>query len=94
MVTFDTPLYIWLLILYFQIDVLSVWEWFTGSYVNLYLNVAKVTLHLGKKCPRIDNATMKLLRENIMSLLYNYGLIMLNKFMIKLGCLPASSLGF
>lgn len=92
MVTFETPLYIWLLILCFQIgEILCVWEWFMGFCVSLYLNVAKMTLHLGKKCPRIGNVTIKLLRENIMILIYNYGLIMLNLFVIKLGCLLASS---
>lgn len=65
-----------------------------GFCVSLYLNVAKMTLHLGKKCPRIDNVTMKLLRENIMFLIYNYGLIMLNLFVIKLECLLASSSDF
>lgn len=70
MVTFDTPLYIWLLILCFQIgELFCVWGWFMGFCVNLYLNVAKMTLYLGKKCPRIDNVTMKLLRENIMFLI-------------------------
>lgn len=53
-----------------------------------------MTLHLGKKCSSIDNATVKLLRENIMSLIYNYRLIMLNLFVIKLGCLLASSSDF
>lgn len=79
---FDTPLCIWLLILYFQMYLLlCVWGWFKGSCVYLSLNVAKITLHLRKKCPRIDSAaTLKLLRENIMSLIYNYILIMLNLF--------------
>lgn len=34
------------------------------------------------------------LRENIMCLIYNYRLIMLNQFVIRLGCLPASSSDF
>lgn len=59
-VTFDTPLYIPLLSLYFQIgQVLCVQVRFKGSCVILFLNVTKMTLHPGKKCHRTDSATMK-----------------------------------
>lgn len=90
MVTFDTPLYIRLFSMYFQIRFS-----FTGSCVILFLNVVKMILHPGKKCHRIDNATFEIfLRENIMCLIYNYELIVLNQLVIKLVCLPASSSDF
>ena len=62
-----------------------------GFCVNLYLNVAKMTLHLGKKCPRIDNVTMKLLRENIMFLIiFNNA----QPICDQMGCLLASNSDF